>query len=296
MPASEFDLIAAINERLPARGRPGSGRRAGTTPRWSSPRARAPSRSTRSSTACTSASMHFGAPAVGRKALAAGALRPGRDGGAAGRGLRGRRGARPSSPTRPCSASPTGSPRWPRGRGSRWPAATWSRSPVLMVSVTAVGYEPRRSRLVTSAGAGPGDLIAVTGRLGGAAGALALMERSRAGPSPRSCGEAMLARQLDPAPRLREGMALAAEGATAMIDISDGLGADAGHLARPAGAGWRSTSIGSRSRRGWRRLPGAAGRRSSSPRPAARTTSCSSRCRPSGWPRPWRRWRRRAPS
>ena len=103
-----------------------------------------------------------------------------------------------------------------------------------MVSVTAVGYEPKGSRLVTRAGARAGDLIAVTGRLGGAAGALALMEGGGGAVAPE-LREALLVRQLDPTPRLSEGLALAAAGATAMIDVSDGLGADAGHLARSSG-------------------------------------------------------------
>ena len=107
-------------------------------------------------------------------------------------------------------------------------------SPVLMVSVTVVGYEPDGARLVTRAGASPGDLLAVTGSLGGAAGGVALLEGSGGSPAPE-LRDAMLARQLDPAPRLDEGLALAAAGATAMIDISDGLGADAGHVASASG-------------------------------------------------------------
>jgi thiamine-monophosphate kinase len=105
------------------------------------------------------------------------------------------------------------------------------RSPVLVVSVTAVGYEPGGARFVTRAGARPRDLVAVTGELGGAAAAVELMETGeRRGDSPDR-GEGLLERQLNPTPRLREGRALAKAGATAMIDISDGLGADAGHLA-----------------------------------------------------------------
>jgi thiamine-monophosphate kinase len=102
-------------------------------------------------------------------------------------------------------------------------------SPVLVLSLTAIGYETEEVPLVTRSGARPGDAVAVTGELGGAAAALALLQR------PDSGDEAILARQLDPRPRLREGRALAAAGATAMIDVSDGLGADASHLARSSG-------------------------------------------------------------
>jgi thiamine-monophosphate kinase len=109
-------------------------------------------------------------------------------------------------------------------------------SPVLIVSVTTIGYQPEGGRLISRGGAKPGDLVAVTGELGGAAAALALISGSTeaAALSPE-LRDSLLARQLDPVPRIREGQALAAAGATAMIDISDGLGADAGHLARSSG-------------------------------------------------------------
>jgi thiamine-monophosphate kinase len=108
-------------------------------------------------------------------------------------------------------------------------------APEVLLAVTAVGYE-EGAPLVTRAGARVGDAVAVTGELGGAAAALELLSgAARAqGVAPEK-QDLLLARQLDPRPRLAAGRALAAGGATAMIDLSDGLGADAGHLAAAGG-------------------------------------------------------------
>jgi thiamine-monophosphate kinase len=105
-----------------------------------------------------------------------------------------------------------------------------SRAPVLMLAVTAVGYQGD-GPLVRRQGARPGDVIVLTGELGGAAAALRVLgdERRRQALEP-GVADALVARQLDPQPRLRAGSVLAATGARAMIDISDGLGADALHV------------------------------------------------------------------
>src|SRR5206468_2630466 len=81
-----------------------------------------------------------------------------------------------------------------------------------------------------------GDVVVVTGELGGAAAGLALIDRPELGEGlPDGFAEALRARQLDPKPRLDAGRALAGAGATAMIDLSDGIGGDADHLARASG-------------------------------------------------------------
>jgi thiamine-monophosphate kinase len=104
-------------------------------------------------------------------------------------------------------------------------------APVLSLAVTVVGHAPRPEDFVTRVGAQPGDALVVTGELGGAAAGLLLLE------DPALTGDdALRARQLDPTPRLAAGQALAAAGATAMIDISDGLAGDAGHVAAASGA------------------------------------------------------------
>jgi thiamine-monophosphate kinase len=120
-------------------------------------------------------------------------------------------------------------------------AAEWSTtvaggdvtaSPVLFVSVTVAGALGGVEEAVRREGAAAGDVVAVTGELGGAAAGLLLLERPElAAAVPAAVAERLRERQLDPEPRLEAGRVLARSGATAMIDLSDGLGADAGHVA-----------------------------------------------------------------
>jgi thiamine-monophosphate kinase len=101
-----------------------------------------------------------------------------------------------------------------------------SAGPVWSVAVTVVGRAPRA---VTRVGARPGDGIWVTGVLGGARAAL---EAWRRGSAPAEDARRAFAR---PEPRISAGLWLAARGARAMLDLSDGLAADAGHLAAASG-------------------------------------------------------------
>ena len=103
-----------------------------------------------------------------------------------------------------------------------------ARSEQYLVDVCVVGTAERPVR---RAGAQVGDGVWVTGRLGGAALALA---GYRSGTRP---GGALGRRYSHPEPRIAAGRWLAAHGATAMIDISDGLAADAGHLAAASQVG-----------------------------------------------------------
>lgn len=98
----------------------------------------------------------------------------------------------------------------------------------IFIAVTAIGSMAGRDP-VTRVGARPSDTVAVTGRLGESAAGLALLEAGRTSPA------GPVASYRRPAPPYQAGPAAAALGATAMIDVSDGLVADLGHIAAASG-------------------------------------------------------------
>jgi thiamine-monophosphate kinase len=110
--------------------------------------------------------------------------------------------------------------------GARVAGGDLSAGPAWSIAVTALGWtaEP-----VTRAGARAGDGLWVTGRLGAPRAAL---EAWRRGDSPVEEARRAFTR---PVPRLAASRWLARHGARAMIDLSDGLGADAAHLAAASG-------------------------------------------------------------
>lgn len=115
-----------------------------------------------------------------------------------------------------------------------------TRSAQLILALTVVGHAPGPERLVTRAGARRGDVVIVSGELGAAAAGLLLLQRPELGDGiPAEIADRLRARQLEPWPQLDVGQALARVGATAMIDLSDGLGGDAPQLARGSGVGLR---------------------------------------------------------
>ncbi|MEW2380881.1 thiamine-phosphate kinase [Micromonospora sp. NPDC047707] len=103
-----------------------------------------------------------------------------------------------------------------------------SSSPTLTIAVTALGDLNGRAP-VTRAGARPGDVVALAGRTGYAAAGLTVL--SRGFRTPRLLVEAYRRPEVPYA----AGPQAAEAGATAMIDVSDGLLADVGHIARASG-------------------------------------------------------------
>ena len=102
-----------------------------------------------------------------------------------------------------------------------------TRADEIVISVTAIGSCTEAP--VVRSGARPGDVLAIRGRQGWAAGGLAVLGRGFR--SPRVLVEAYRR----PDPPYDEGVVAAGAGATAMIDVSDGLLADAGHIAADSG-------------------------------------------------------------
>ncbi|GII00682.1 hypothetical protein Pta02_26900 [Planobispora takensis] len=140
-----------------------------------------------------------------------------------------------------------------------------TRCDLVVISVTALGDLGGRAP-VTRSGARPGDVVAVAGRLGHAAAGLALLESGHEGlpgpdgrrrddprrDDPRRDGRAepygsderredgvagLVGAHRRPRPPYPCGPQAAALGATAMLDVSDGLLQDLGHVARASGVG-----------------------------------------------------------
>jgi thiamine-monophosphate kinase len=99
----------------------------------------------------------------------------------------------------------------------------------VMVAVTALGDLQGRPAVLRS-GARPGDVVAVAGVLGRSAGGLALLELGRP-----ELGPGLVAAHRRPLPPYAAGPGAATAGATAMLDVSDGLLRDLGRVAKASG-------------------------------------------------------------
>lgn len=140
-----------------------------------------------------------------------------------------------------------------------------ARAGSVLLAVTGLGDLGGRKPVLRS-GARPGDVVAVAGRLGHAAAGLALL---MAGLS----SEPLVREHLRPAPPYDAGPEAAVLGATALIDVSDGLLADLGHVADASGVQIRLVSDGLRPERELLAAARKISERTGSPsRPAPTTT------------------------
>ncbi len=105
----------------------------------------------------------------------------------------------------------------------------------LRVDLTMLG-EVEPDLVLSRAGARAGDLLCVTGELGGAAAAVKMLLADNFCCADAKAGDAVVARLVAPSPRLEAGRILARSGAvTSCIDISDGLAGDMGHVSAQSG-------------------------------------------------------------
>ena len=108
-----------------------------------------------------------------------------------------------------------------------------TRGRLLCINVTVLGECPKGGAVLRS-GARPGDLICVTGCLGDSATGLELI---LSGSTSAPHYQYLKARHYLPCPRVQQGMAIAKAGASAMMDISDGVASDLRHILKESSVG-----------------------------------------------------------
>jgi thiamine-monophosphate kinase len=240
----EFELLARIRERLPApssRIRLGSGDDAAVT---------VPGGATATSVDALVDGVHFrrdlaGPAQIGHKALATALSDLAAMGAEAGEAYVAL-GLPPDFSEERCLELLDGMTALAVASGTDLAGGDLSRAGELFLAITVVGHASDPRTLVQRGGAQPGDALVLTGEVGGAAAGLELLENPHlgadfvlsghiGGEKAKSAMEALVGRQLEPTPRLGAGQALALAGATAMIDVSDGLGGDARHIAEASG-------------------------------------------------------------
>lgn len=125
-----------------------------------------------------------------------------------------------------------------RATGTTVAGGDVTAGPTLVATVTVVGWAPGPDAVLRRDGARPGDLIGITGELGGSGAGLAIVlgDGGAAGAGLEDQQRrALVERYLRPLPRLEQGAALLAAGVRCGIDLSDGVATDAAHVGRASG-------------------------------------------------------------